>query len=278
MPEELQAYFDARIRRINHDGAVYYSLVDIMSEFSDLASEGEVLWRRTRQRLQKDGFELRQNVTELKLRAKDGKMRSTQCCTADIALRIVQSIPSERAEPVRQWLASLGIERLEENADPELGLNRAAARVVENYRKQGKSDEWIDARFRSIQSRNVFTDALKEHVLGKLNYGYATNTMYQGLYSGRDADALKNEMGIKGKLRDHQPQLAIHYQSICETIISEKLGERQTVDPRTAIEIIKAVSTVLGLQIQQISQLMGYDVGSGRPLLASNNSQSRDDR
>ncbi len=266
----IPAQFDDQsIRRAERGGKVYYSLVDIVATFSG-TTLARRYWSDTKRRLKSDGFQLYENIIHLKLPSSDGKFYKTDVADAETCLRIVQSIPSPHAEPVRQWLARVGMDRLEETADPELGIQRAQNRAVDVYENRGMDSAWIAARLKGIDDRKAFTDALQQHVAGILgkHYGMATNAVYRGLW-GRDSSQLKEEMGIpqKANLRDHQPRLANISQAMVEAAVSEILENRQFVTPPEAMRIIQEVADVVQVQAEMLSQMTGKDLATGRPLL-----------
>lgn len=270
-PDLEQPEFSQRIRRAEHDGESYYSLVDIMAEFSDTEAKARYYWRDTKKRLKKDGFEVWEKISQLKLPAPDGKLRLTDCATAETCLRIVQSIPSPKAEPVRQWLARVAKERLDETADPELGIARANQRAVDSYKRRGKDDQWIATRLQGIDDRKAFTDALTRHVadiVGK-HYGMATNSVYKGLW-GRSAATLKQQLGLpkSANLRDFQPRIAVHYQGIVESAVAYLLGEAQTVTVEQAIAVIDKIASLIGVQASELGALLGIDVATDEHLLS----------
>lgn len=264
-----QQFDDRRIRRLAYNGVTVYSLVDICAEFAG-SSAARQYWVDTKKRLHRDGFQLSENVLQLKLPAPDGKLRVTDVADAETCLRIVQSIPSPKAEPVRQWLAQVGVERLEEDADPELGIERAQDRAVVTYQKSGKDEQWITARLQGIHDRKVFTEALAAHVanIAGKHYGMATNTLYRGLWD-RDAGTLKQQLGLpkSANLRDHQPAIAAHYQGIVEATVAHLLGQAQAVTPEQAIAIIDHIARLIGVQAGELGNLLGIDIATGRPLL-----------
>lgn len=260
----------ARIRRETVNGVEYFSLVDIMSEFSDLSSEGDVLWSRTRKRLKRDGFELDQNVIQLAAVAKDGKRRKTAFTTGPVALRIVQSIPSSKAEPIRQWLAAQGYEALEETLDPELAEDRRAAKRAAIYAAQGKPNEWVATREFGIATRKGFTAAIYALVKSP-NFGQLTNDVYEGLFH-RDTDALRADLRLSKKQnpRDHFTRLALYYTGIAEEVCTFKLknvADDEQVPSQIAREIIVSIAGTVGLQADAMANELGIDLVTGRTLL-----------
>ena len=148
--EELEFFFDDKVRKIWHrqQEEWYFSIVDVCQVLTDSA-DAATYWRKLKQRLKAEGNETVTNCHALKMKASDGKMRKTDCATTEQLLRIIQSIPSKKAEPFKQWLAMVGKERLDEMADPELAFER----MVNMYRQKGYSDKWIEQRLHAIDVR-----------------------------------------------------------------------------------------------------------------------------
>lgn len=261
---DAQPDFDSSIRRTTDNGVVYFSLVDIMAQFSDLESKPNVLWQRTKKRLKEDQFQSYQNLIQLKLPSSDGKMYKTDCADGQTCLRIVQSIPSPKAEPIRMWLAQLGYERLEEALDPELGVQRAFDRASTQYRKQGKDDKWIATRFDGKVSRKEFTDALSR-VCSEINYAAATDTEYKGVF-GRTAKDIRKETGAKNA-RDVMTRPALHLLGAIEATVTQMLGDRQSMSADEALYIINEVATIHRPIAHQLQQLLGIDICTGQSLL-----------
>jgi hypothetical protein len=153
----LPQSFDDSIRHEVRNGVTLYSLVDIVAQFSDTEAARQY-WLDTKKRLKRDGFEVSDKILRISLTDKTGnRKQQTDVADAETCLRIVQSIPSPKAEPVRQWLARVALERMEEAADPELGIRRARERAVAAYQRQGKDSKWIAGRLDGINDRKVFT-------------------------------------------------------------------------------------------------------------------------
>lgn len=263
--------FEKRIRRKVVNGVVHFSLVDIMAEFSD-TKHARRMWSDTKKRLAEQGFQLYGKIVQLKLPSTDGKSYKTDAADFQTCLRVIQAMPSAQAEGLREWMAQVSAERVEELADPELGEQRARERTIATYQKRGMDDQWINSRLREIDDRNQFTNALKRHVQNIADnpavYGIATNKVYQGLWQ-RTAGQLKQQMGLSGKdnLRDHQPAIAAHYTSIVELTVSTILDKEQTVTPDKAIRIIETVAAQVGASAADLASLLGIDLATGSPLL-----------
>lgn len=176
-----QPEFSQRIRRVEYNGEIYFSLVDIMAEFSDTIAESRFYWRDTKKRLKRDGFQLYDKISQLKVRSGDGKFYKTDCATAKVCLRIIQSIPSPKAESIRQWLALVGHERLEEDADPELsqrrGHERAIARLMDRGLSFAEAEQWLEVRQEGKTYRRAITDEWQKRGAKGKDFATLTNTV-----------------------------------------------------------------------------------------------------
>jgi prophage antirepressor-like protein len=146
-----------KIRRVYHSNEWWFSVVDVVNALTDSADSG-AYWRKLKQRLIEEGSQVVTNCHGLKLEAPDGKMRETDCANTQGMLRIIQSIPSPKAEPFKQWLAQVGYERVQEIENPELAQDR----MKEIYEQKGYPRDWIDKRLRGIAIRQNLTDEWKE--------------------------------------------------------------------------------------------------------------------
>ena len=172
--EELE-FFNGNIRKIWHsqEEEWYISIVNVVQYLTDSA-DGRKYWNKLKQRLTAEGNETVTNCHQLKMPAADGKMRLTDCATPERILRIIQSIPSKKAEPFKQWLAKVGAERLEEMADPEKTLDRG----MSYYRAKGYSEEWIKQRLQSKSIRDELTDEWKRvGISDSKDYAILTNIL-----------------------------------------------------------------------------------------------------
>ena len=160
MKDQAQLFEEEKVRSVWDDEAEewYFSLADVAGLLSD-SSNPQAYWRKLKERLKKEGNETVTNCHALRLLSPDGKRRLADVGNTEQVLRLVQSIPSPKAEPVKQWLARVGAERINETVDPDLAINRAK----EDYRKQGYDDAWINQRIQGIKTRNELTDAWKEN-------------------------------------------------------------------------------------------------------------------
>lgn len=199
----------------------YFSVVDVVAALTN-SPEPRKYWSVLKSRLKKEGSELTTKCSQLKMLAPDGKMRLRDAMiTADI-FRLIESIPSPKAEPFKMWLANLGSERIDEVFDPEIAIKRA----IDYYRKRGYSDKWIETRLKGILSRNKLTDVWKENGITKdYEYGILTNEIYKS-WSGMKSSEYKEYKGIrKESLRDNMTDVEIALTDLGEIATRELTKE-----------------------------------------------------
>lgn len=187
------------------DEKYYISVVDIVSIVSE-SKDGRKYWNKLKQRLREEGNESVTNCHQLKLKSSDGKYYNTDVCDIEGMFRIIESIPSKNAEPIKQWLAHLGRERIDEVFDPSLTMQRA----IDTYRAKGYDEAWIAKRIKGIQERKKLTDVWKDGGIEK-NHEYAilTNEIYKG-WSGMKANEYKAYKGLrKESLRDNMTDIEV---------------------------------------------------------------------
>jgi len=208
---KLAIFEDAEIRRILVGNDWYYSIVDVVGALTD-STNPRRYWSDLKDKMiNEEGFELYDIIVQLKLESKDGKKYATDCGDNEGVLRIIQSVPSKKAEPFKKWLAKVGNERLEEIDQPAKAIERGQL----YYQLKGYSPEWIQTRLAGIETRHTFTETLKESGI-KESYEYAilTNEMYKSTF-GFDASEYKNykSLGKKESLRDNMTplELALRY-------------------------------------------------------------------
>ena len=177
----------------------YFSIVDVVGVLTD-SVDPTVYWRKLKQRLKAEGNETVTNCHGLKMKATDGKMRLTDVADTEQLLRIIQSIPSPKAEPFKQWMAHVASERLDQMQDPELSIEQA----MMDYKRLGYSDNWINQRLKSIEIRKDLTDQWKLHNVEEgVQYATLTDIIYQQ-WTGKSAKEYKQFKGLKKEnLRDN---------------------------------------------------------------------------
>ena len=183
----------------------YFSVVDIIRALTN-SNVPKRYWSDLKRKLTEEGSQLYENIVQFKMKANDGKMRETDTLDTKGILRLIESIPSPKAEPFKLWLAQMGQERIDEVFDPELAVNRA----IDYYRSRGYDDNWIKARLTGVVDRHKLTDVWKENGI-KQNYEYAilTNQIYQE-WSGMKASQYKQYKGLrKESLRDNMTDIEV---------------------------------------------------------------------
>lgn len=190
----------------------FFSVVDVVGALTD-SKEPRKYWSVLKNRLKKEGSELTTNCSQLKMLAPDGKMRLRDAMTTKDILRLIESIPSPKAEPFKIWLANVGNDRINEVFDPEIAVNRA----VNYYRNKGYTDEWIKARLIGIVDRFKLTDVWKSGGITKpIEYALLTNEIYKG-WSGMKASEYKKLKGLrKESLRDNMTDIEVALANIGE--------------------------------------------------------------
>jgi len=208
---------DHAIRRVYDEPTEtwWFSVVDIVQVLTQQPdpTTARKYWNKLKQRLRKEGSQLVTNCHQLKLPASDGKNYLTDVATAETLLRLVQSVPSPKAEPIKLWLAKVGYERMQEMADPALSLDRAR----ETWQKHGRSDKWIQQRMTGQETRNKLTDYWSGHDVKKgEEFAILTNIIHQE-WAGLSVKAHKDIKGLKSQnLRDHMSEAELIFTALAE--------------------------------------------------------------
>ena len=222
----LPTQFDGQAIRRVYDETTdtwWFSVIDIVQVLTD-SENARDYWFKMKQRVKaEDGAELSTFCRQLKLPAADGKQRLTDCATAQSLLRIVQSVPSPKAEPIKLWLAKVGYERMQEMADPAQALDRAR----QTWQQQGRSDKWIQQRMTGQETRNKLTDYWGEHGIEKgREFAILTNLIHQE-WSGLSVAEHKEAKGLTShNLRDHMSEAELIFTALAE-LSTRQIAERQ---------------------------------------------------
>jgi len=195
----------------------YFSIIDVIEILTESLNPRKY-WSVLKTRLKKERSEVATNCSHLKLIANDGKMRITDVADTEALLRLIQSIPSPKAEPFKLWLAKVGYERIEETEDPELAFDRA----MKTYLQKGYSKEWINQRLKSIEVRKELTDEWKERGMKEgLEYAILTDEITRA-WAGKSVKQYKNFKGLKKQnLRDNMTNLELVFNMLAEASTAE---------------------------------------------------------
>ena len=219
MDEEkaLVVFRGKNIRRIWLNDEWWFSIIDIVEVLTE-SSRPRKYWNDLKTKLIEEGFEVSEKIGQLKIRAEDGKLRLTDCANTKTLFRLIQSIPSPKAEPFKQWLAQVGYERVEEIQNPEI----AQRRMKELYRAKGYSDDWIEKRARGIAIRDELTDEWqKRGVERTAEYGILTAEISKATF-GLTPNEYRQLKGLnKENLRDHMNGLELIFTMLGEGVTTE---------------------------------------------------------
>ncbi|WP_455722620.1 BRO-N domain-containing protein [Dysosmobacter welbionis] len=271
MSLKIQLFENQRIRTAwdEEKEEWYFSIVDVVGVLTD-SVDPTAYWRKLKQRLKAEGNETVTNCHGLKMTAHDGKKRLTDVADTEQLLRVIQSIPSPKAEPFKLWLAQVGRERIEETIDPELTIDRA----LETYLKKGYTREWINQRLQAIQVRKELTDEWDARGVQKgVEYAILTDEISRA-WSGMSTRQYKNLKGLKKEnLRDNMTTLELVLNMLAEattteiskqkapTTLSENIdvaraGGKVAGDARKAIETQTGVPVITSKNAAQLSEVV----------------------
>ena len=234
----------------------YFCIVDVIAALTESA-DPNAYWRKMKQRLKAEGNETVTNCHGLKMIAPDGKRRLTDVANTEQLLRLIQSVPSKKAEPFKLWLAQVGRERIEETIDPELSIDRA----LETYARLGYPAEWINQRLQAIQVRKELTDQWKSHGVqqGK-EYAILTDEITRA-WSGMSTREYKNLKGLKKEnLRDNMSTLELVLNMLAEATTTELTKVQNPRGLQQNKEVAKEGGTVAGNARMDIEQRTGQPV------------------
>ena len=234
----------------------YISVVDIVTVITE-SKDGRKYWNKLKQRLREEGNESVTNCHQLKLKSSDGKYYNTDVVDIEGMFRIIESIPSKNAEPIKQWLASLGSERINETFDPSISLQRS----IDLYRAKGYDEDWIIKRIKGIQDRKKLTDVWKDNgVTKEIEFAILTNEIYHG-WSGMNAKEYKEFKGLrKESLRDNMSDLEVLLADIGETTTRELAKKHKPQGLEKNREMAKRGGKIANLTREKIEEELGENV------------------
>ena len=240
----------------------YFSVVDVISALTG-SNNPRNYWNMLKKRLtDEEESELYTKCVQLKMKAKDGKFRETDVLDTEGIFRLIESVPSPKAEPFKMWLASLGKERIDEVFDPEKAIDRA----IDYYRKKGYSDSWIETRLKGILNRKKLTDVWKENGITE-NYEYAmlTNEIYK-TWSGMKANEYKDFKGIrKESLRDNMTDIEVILTDLGEVTARDIARKERPQGLKDNLKVAKR-----GGNVSKVAR-ESYEIQTGRKAITSEN-------
>ncbi len=255
----LEKEFDnSKIRTVwdKEQEKYYISVVDIVSVLTE-SKDGRKYWNKLKQRLKEEGNETVTNCHQLKLPAEDGKMRLTDVVDIEGMFRLIESIPSKKAEPIKLWLARLGKERIDEEYDPEITINRA----LETYRRKGYSDDWINQRLKAIDARKEFTDELRHKGIEKSNDFASLTNLLTKVWSGFSVKEYKEYKGLtKENLRDNMTNMELVLNMLAEVSSTEISKSKNDTGYSSAESSVIKGSSIAKNAREQIEQETGKKV------------------
>ena len=259
--DKTQPFENQRIRTAwdEEKGEWYFSIVDVVAVLTDQPDQRHAAkyWSVLKTRLKKEGGELTTNCSQLKMRSADGKRYNTDVADTEQLLRIIQSIPSPKAEPFKLWLAQVGRERIEETIDPELTIERA----LETYLKKGYTREWINQRLQAIQVRKELTDEWDARGVQKgVEYAILTDEISRA-WSGMSTRQYKNLKGLKKEnLRDNMTTLELVLNMLAEATTTEISKQKAPATLSENIDVARAGGKVAGDARKAIETQTGVPV------------------
>lgn len=261
--EALKLFQDKKVRTVWDDEQEkwYFSIVDVVAVLTDSVDyqAARNYWKVLKNRLSKEGNETVTNCNQLKMQAADGKMRLTDVADTEQLFRLIQSIPSPKAEPFKQWMAQVASERIDQLQDPELSINQA----MMDYKRLGYSDNWINQRIKSMEVRKELTDEWQRNGINGTQYASLTDIITRE-WSGRTTKEYKQFKGLKKEnLRDNMTNLELALNTLAEASTAEISKQKNPKGFNQNAKVAKSGGSVAkAARMQLESQL-------GRPVISS---------
>ena len=263
--ENLQLFENTPIRTAwdEDNEEWFFAIVDVIAVLTE-SKDPSAYWRKLKQRLKAEGNETVTNCHGLKLKAPDGKRRITDVANTEQLLRLIQSIPSKKAEPFKLWLAEVGKDRIEETLDPEL----IAERLVSTYERLGYTREWINQRLQAISARKELTDEWKDRgITQSRDYAILTDELTRA-WSGMSTRQYKNLKGLKKEsLRDNMSTTELTLNQLAEVATRELSQQEQPIGFEQSRSIAQRGGSVAGNARKDLEAQLG------RPIITSQNAQ-----
>ena len=255
---KIQLFEEKKVRTVwdDQEEKWYFSIVDVcgvLTESKDYLTARKY-WNKLKQRLKEEGNETVTNCHQLKLRAEDGKMRLTDVADTEQLFRLVQSIPSKKAEPFKEWMAQVAAQRIDQMQDPELNFEQA----YEDYRRLGYSDKWINQRLRSIEVRKELTDEWdRAGVKDGQQYASLTDIITRG-WSGKTTRQYKQYKGLKKEsLRDNMTNIELALNTLAEASATEISKSKNPQGFRQSAEVARKGGEIAGDARKKLERQIG---------------------
>ena len=270
MPEntQIKLFEEKKVRSIwdENEQQWYFSVIDVVEVLTESVNPRDYWFKMKKRVHSEDGLELSTICRQFKMTAQDGKMRETDCANVKSLLRIIQSIPSPKAEPFKQWLAQVGYERMQEIENPEL----AQERMKDLYEKKGYPKDWIDKRLRGIAIRQNLTDEWKERGITKeKDYAILTVEISKATF-GLTPSEYKNVKGLTKKnqnLRDHMTDLELIFTMLGERVTTEISQQEKPEDFEGNKDVARRGGNVAGVARKETEKELGHSVISSENFL-----------
>ncbi len=254
----IQLFEDKKVRVVwdAEQEKYFFAIVDIIQVLTE-STDASAYWRKLKQRLKAEGNETVTNCHALKIPAADGKKRITDVADIEQLLRLIQSIPSKKAEPVKRWLAEVGSQRIDQMIDPELTFQMA----VDDYRRQGYSDRWIENRLKSIRTRNELTNEWKRSgVKEQKDFAILTNILTKA-WSGMTTGEYKQYKGLtKENLRDNMTTLELALNTLAEAATTEISKHRNPQSMDENKQVAQSGGNAANLARRDIEKQIGHSI------------------
>ena len=256
--EALQLFEQKKVRTVwdDQEEKWYFSIVDVCAVLTD-SKDATAYWRKLKQRLKEEGNETVTNCNQLKLLAEDGKKRLTDVADTEQLFRLIQSIPSPKAEPFKQWMAQVASQRIDQMQDPERSIDQA----IIDYKRLGYSDAWINQRIKSIEVRKELTDEWKRTgVKEGIEYASLTDIITRE-WSGFTTKQYKQFKGLKKEnLRDNMTNLEIAFNILAEASATELSKQRDPQGFQQQAKVAKDGGSVAKVAREQLESQLGHSV------------------
>ena len=270
MPEntQIKLFEEKKVRSVwdEEEQQWYFSVIDVVEVLTESVNPRDYWFKMKKRVHSEDGLELSTICRQFKMTAQDGKMRETDCANVKSLLRIIQSIPSPKAEPFKQWLAQVGYERMQEIENPEL----AQKRMKELYEQKGYPKDWIDKRLRGIAIRQNLTDEWKERGITKeKDYAILTAEISKATF-GLTPSEYKNVKGLTKKnqnLRDHMTDLELIFTMLGERVTTEISQQEKPEDFEGNKDVARRGGNVAGVARKETEKELGHSVISSENFL-----------